>query len=365
MEKIRVLVVDDSAVIRKIIAKGLRSEPLIEVVGYAENGKKALEAFEIYAPDAITLDVEMPEMDGIAALKEMRKRDQHIPIVMFSSLTHEGGEEAIRALTAGASDCVGKPDYSTGSIEGAFKVIETELIPKILSLAIQSSSRKKITQQAATQNLITGHEVFDSRLRLKEAIKLPGFAQALCIGSSTGGPMALMELFGQIKKPLKIPVFIVQHMPESFTSLLAARLTTAGGMLIKEGSDNEVAISGVAYIAPGGLHMTLSRKGNQILIHLNKDAPENNCRPAVDVLFRSAAKVYGENLLAVVLTGMGSDGLKGSREIAASGGLIYAQDEKSSVVWGMPGAVASEGLASKVTGIHEIAALIMSSAKAF
>jgi two-component system chemotaxis response regulator CheB len=365
VKKIRVLIVDDSAVIRKIIAQGLKSESQIEVVGYAENGKKALEAIELLAPDAITLDVEMPEMDGITTLKEIRKRDQHIPIVMFSSLTSEGGDDAIRALTAGASDCVGKPDYSTGSIEGAYKAIEEQLIPKILALAMQSRTRKKITQQISDQKITTQINLADSRLKLKSVNKEAGFADALCIGSSTGGPMALMELFSQLKQPLNIPVFIVQHMPENFTGLLASRLTATGGMTIKEGGDNEIALSGIAYIAPGGFHMTLSKKGNQILINLNKDAPENNCRPAVDVLFRSAAKVYGQNLLAVVLTGMGSDGLKGSREIAASGGLIYAQDEKSSVVWGMPGAVASEGLASKVVGIHEIAAHIIYSVKAF
>ena len=366
MDKVRVLVVDDSAVMRKIIASALQKDPAIEVVGFAANGLQAIDAIKSYSPDVMTLDIEMPEMDGLTALREIRKTNKYLPIIMFSSLTHKGAQAAVMALTAGASDYVGKPATSAGSIDGAFKVLETELIPKIIGLAKRVKSRQareannpdiKASSISAPASSAVIQDIKPKPIEVRSAQSVIPVkpVQAICIGVSTGGPMALMQVFSQISTPLSIPIFIVQHMPPSFTALLAARLSAAGVMTVKEAEEGEIALPGTGYIAPGGLHMTLEKSGTKTIIHLNTEPPENSCRPAVDVLFRAAAEVYGGGVLAVMLTGMGYDGLKGSQAIAAKGGQIIAQDEASSVVWGMPGAVVQAGLANAVLPIEKMA----------
>ena len=371
MDKVRVLIVDDSAVMRKIIASALQKDPAIEVVGFAANGLQAIDAIKTYSPDVMTLDIEMPEMDGLTALREIRKTNKYLPIIMFSSLTHKGAQAAVMALTAGASDYVGKPATSAGSIDGAFKVLETELIPKIIGLAKRVKSRQAREAntpdgKSPTPAPISKVNAIAEPIKPKSIEASPGQSvipvkpvQAVCIGVSTGGPMALMQVFSQISTPLSIPIFIVQHMPPSFTALLAARLSAAGVMTVKEAEEGEIAVAGTAYIAPGGFHMTLEKSGTKTIIHLNTEPPENSCRPAVDVLFRAAAEVYGGGVLAVMLTGMGYDGLKGSHAIAAKGGQIIAQDEATSVVWGMPGAVVQAGLANAVLPIEKMSEEIM------
>ena len=366
MDKVRVLIVDDSAVMRKIIASALQKDPAIEVVGFAANGLQAIDAIKTYSPDVMTLDIEMPEMDGLTALREIRKTNKYLPIIMFSSLTHKGAQAAVMALTAGASDYVGKPATSAGSIDGAFKVLETELIPKIIGLAKRVKSRQAREAnspdgKSPTPAPISKVNAIAEPIKPKSIEASPGQSvipvkpvQAVCIGVSTGGPMALMQVFSQISTPLSIPIFIVQHMPPSFTALLAARLSAAGVMTVKEAEEGEIAVAGTAYIAPGGFHMTLEKSGTKTIIHLNTEPPENSCRPAVDVLFRAAAEVYGGGVLAVMLTGMGYDGLKGSQAIASKGGQIIAQDEATSVVWGMPGAVVQAGLANAVLPIEKM-----------
>ena len=367
MDKVRVLIVDDSAVMRKIIASALQKDPAIEVVGFAANGLQAIEAVKTFSPDVMTLDIEMPEMDGLTALREIRKTNKYLPIIMFSSLTHQGAQAAVMALTAGASDYVGKPATSAGSVDGAFKVLETELIPKIIGLAKRVKSRQAreaSSSDGKSPSTLSVPKVNSVAEPIKpkpiEASPVQSVipvkpVQAVCIGVSTGGPMALMQIFGQISTPLSVPIFIVQHMPPSFTALLAARLSATGVMTVKEAEEGEIAVPGTSYIAPGGFHMTLEKSGTKTIIHLNTEAPENSCRPAVDVLFRAAAAVYGGGVLAVMLTGMGYDGLKGCQVIAAKGGQIIAQDEASSVVWGMPGAVVQAGLANAVLPIEKMA----------
>ena len=369
MDKVRVLIVDDSAVMRKIIASALQKDPAIEVVGFAANGLQAIEAIKTYSPDVMTLDIEMPEMDGLTALREIRKTNKYLPIIMFSTLTHNGAQAAVMALTAGASDYVGKPATSAGSVDGAFKVLETELIPKIIGLAKRVKSRRArelnapdgslpgpgLTPIPRETTLVRSLKSTPAETSLPQSVIPVKPVQAICIGVSTGGPMALMQIFSQITTPLSVPVFIVQHMPPTFTALLAARLSAAGVMTIKEAEEGEIAIAGAGYIAPGGFHMTLEKSGTKTIIHLNTESPENSCRPAVDVLFRSAVEVYGGGLLAVMLTGMGYDGLKGCQIIATKGGQIIAQDEATSVVWGMPGAVAQAGLAHAVLPIEKMA----------
>jgi two-component system chemotaxis response regulator CheB len=372
VDKVRVLIVDDSAVMRKIIASALQKEPSIEIAGFAANGIQAIEAIQTCNPDVVTLDIEMPEMDGLTALREIRKENKYLPIIMFSSLTHKGAQAAVMALTAGASDYVGKPANATGGIDDAFKVLETELIPKIIGLAKRVKSRREregagaSTQKPATsiapKPLVIPKPVapvkpitsIASKISKATSGVLAKPAEAVCIGVSTGGPEALMQVFGAFNAPLSVPIFIVQHMPADFTALLAARLSATGVMTVKEAEEGEIAEPGMAYIAPGGFHMTVSRPGTKTIIHLNTEPPENSCRPAVDVLFRTAAEVYGNHLLAVMLTGMGYDGLKGSQVIKEKGGQVIAQDEASSVIWGMPGAVVQAGLADGVLPIDKI-----------
>ena len=370
MDKVRVLIVDDSAVMRKIIASALQKEPSIEIAGYAANGLQAIEAVQTCNPDVVTLDIEMPEMDGLTALREIRKENKYLPIIMFSSLTHKGAQAAVMALTAGASDYVGKPANATGGIDDAFKVLETELIPKIIGLAKRVKSRRaregateapKSIAVTAPKTVIAAKPtapIKTSSLASKISKVTSGVlakpAEAVCIGVSTGGPEALMQVFGAFNAPLSVPIFIVQHMPADFTALLAARLSATGVMTVKEAEEGEIAEPGMVYIAPGGFHMTLSRPGTKTIIHLNTEPPENSCRPAVDVLFRTAAEVYGNSLLTVMLTGMGYDGLKGSQVVKEKGGQLIAQDEATSVIWGMPGAVVQAGLADAVLPIDKI-----------
>jgi len=370
VDKVRVLIVDDSAVMRKIIASALQKEPSIEIAGYAANGLQAIEAVQTCNPDVVTLDIEMPEMDGLTALREIRKENKYLPIIMFSSLTHKGAQAAVMALTAGASDYVGKPANATGGIDDAFKVLETELIPKIIGLAKRVKSRRaregateapKSIAVTAPKTVIAAKPtapIKASSLASKISKVTSGVlakpAEAVCIGVSTGGPEALMQVFGAFNAPLSVPIFIVQHMPADFTALLAARLSATGVMTVKEAEEGEIAEPGMVYIAPGGFHMTLSRPGTKTIIHLNTEPPENSCRPAVDVLFRTAADVYGNSLLTVMLTGMGYDGLKGSQVVKEKGGQLIAQDEATSVIWGMPGAVVQAGLADAVLPIDKI-----------
>jgi two-component system chemotaxis response regulator CheB len=361
--KIRVLVVDDSAVMRKIIISALEKESSIKVIGFAANGLQAIDSVRNLKPDILTLDIEMPVMDGLTALKEIRKENRSLPIIMFSTLTHKGAQAAVMALTAGASDYVGKPTTSAGSIDGAFKVLENELIPKIVGLARRAKLRKtapprqvepplRPSSLGTVKDQVTSSPVAKPEIRSSLPVRP---ASAVCIGVSTGGPMALMQVFGQFSAPLSVPVFIVQHMPPTFTALLAARLSSTGLMTVKEGEDGEIVVPGMAYIAPGGFHMILSQSGANTVIRLNTDAPENSCRPAVDPLFRSAAEIYGSNLLGVVLTGMGYDGLKGAQVIKSKFGQVIAQDEETSVIWGMPGAIVQAGIADTVLPIEKMA----------
>jgi len=348
LTKIRVLIVDDSSVMRRIIMSALLKDPEIEVVGTSADGIEAIADIKRIKPDLVTLDIEMPKMDGISALKEIRTFDHKLPIVMFSSLTQRGADATIEALTCGASDYVGKP-ANVSDVNEAYKILEDTLIPKIKALCA------KVAMGAATKIKSERTEnAAPSATRIASAARSPRGVEALCIGVSTGGPAALMYLFETWKAPLSVPIFIVQHMPPEFPALLAKRLTNIGVMPIAEPTDGQEALPGHAYIAPGGMHMAVARSGSKVTLSLNDAPPENSCRPAVDVLFRSAAQVYGGGLLALVLTGMGSDGLKGATAISQAGGQILAQDEESSVVWGMPGAVVGAGLANQVLPLDKI-----------
>jgi two-component system chemotaxis response regulator CheB len=371
-EKIRVLVVDDSAVVRRMILSAMMKDSEIEVVGTAANGILAIEAIGRSHPDILTLDVEMPEMDGLTALKEIRKTHPHLPIIMFSSLTQQGSKVTMEALTNGASDYVGKPSF-TGGVEESVRILESTLIPKIKALCKRNpnssdTSSLSIKERGAARREAKAMPIPEKITSLPSGSGAPSIksvvvrpegrsllpVDALCIGVSTGGPAALMRVFELWRTPLSVPIFIVQHMPPNFTTLLAARLTEVGVMPVAEPYDGQEALPGHAYLAPGGFHMALKRRGDKVFMHLNEDPPENSCRPAVDVLFRSAAQIYGRSLLAVVLTGMGYDGLLGAEEIVKSNGMVLAQDEATSTIWGMPRAVTEANLVEKVLPLDAI-----------
>jgi two-component system chemotaxis response regulator CheB len=342
MIKSSILIVDDSAVVRRILSLALSKHTNFNIAGTATNGVEAIQFIKDKKPDLVLLDVEMPIMDGITALKEIRKFNPHIPIIIFSSLTQKGAATTIDALTNGASDYVAKPS-NMADIEMAMQSIDQILIPKINSLlqrdvhnAISPQVIKPLAHQAATFQ--------------KQSDPLKKI-HAVCIGVSTGGPAALNTLFKAWQRPFSVPIFIVQHMPPKFTDLLAQRLSEIGAIPVDEPYDGQEALPGRAYIAPGGMHMGLKRKGTQVFIEVHDGPLENSCRPSVDVLFRSAATVYGDHLLAVVLTGMGSDGMLGAAEIRKNHGYVIAQDENSSVVWGMPGAVIKANLAQKIISL--------------
>jgi len=343
MSKIRVLIVDDSVVIRRLLSENLSSDPAIEIAGTAADGLIGLAKIAQLNPDIVILDVEMPVMDGLRTLAEIRKVYASLPVIMFSTLTGVGTSATIEALVLGASDYATKPT----SADHARDSVREELIPKIKTLC-----HWELKSETAAKKL---------PLSTKTAIHAAGASapvQILAIGVSTGGPNALAALLPALDKAIPVPVVIVQHMPKVFTSLLASRLASVSGFSVREGKMGERLHPGEVWIAPGGYHMEVEKTFDGISLRTHEGPPENSCRPAVDVLFRSVAAVYGPGVLAVVLTGMGQDGLRGSEKILDAGGRVLAQDQESSVVWGMPGAVSQAGLADNVLPIDKLAAEI-------
>jgi len=346
MPKIRVLVVDDAVVVRKLITETLRQDPDLEVAGIAANGKIALQKIPQVNPDIMTLDVEMPEMDGLATLREVRKLYPKLAVIMFSTLTQKGAVATLEALSLGANDYVTKP-ANVGSVTEAMQRLEQELIPKIKvhcrHLCVAEPVREDKKAPARTPPLV-------SSLPPK-----PGPIEIVCLGTSTGGPNALAEVFANLPADFPVPIVIVQHMPPLFTAMLAERLTAHSPVPCHEGVEGQVIERGHAYVAPGGRHMEVQRAGMRTTLHMHDGPPENSCRPAVDVLFRSVAAVYGGAVFGVVMTGMGQDGLRGCEIIREKRGRVVVQDEATSVVWGMPGYVAKAGYADKIIPLNQIA----------
>ncbi len=334
MEKIRVLVVDDSIIVRRVVTEELEAQSDIEVAGSASTGRIALEKMAQLNPDLVILDIEMPEMDGLTALTHLRERHPKTPVVMFSSLTELGAAATLEALSRGASDFFAKPG-GAGGLEASRKVIRAELVPAIRALCTRKSA------VAAT----SASAVAPAPAR---ASAPAGRIDLVAIGASTGGPNALAELFGALPADLPVPILVVQHMPPMFTQMLAERLTKNTKSPTVEAKSETELQPGRAWVAPGDHHLVVVRDGLRVITKVQQEPHENACRPAVDPLFRSMASVYKANGLAVVLTGMGQDGLRGCEAIRAAGGQILAQDEATSVVWGMPGFVARAGLADKV-----------------
>jgi two-component system chemotaxis response regulator CheB len=350
---IRVLVVDDAVVFRKGISDALAIDESIQVVGTAANGRLALQKMAHALPDLVVLDVEMPELDGLATLSEIRKQWPKLPVIMCSAHTREGARVTIEALERGANDFVTKP--STGSAAESIAHFRADLLPRIKAHC--SSSLMSVSKDTPSRS--GAPPVVARSPMMPLAPPIAGRVDLVVIGVSTGGPNALTELITHLPGDLPAPVLIVQHMPAMFTKLLAERLSLKSALPVQEAAPDTPVAPGRIWLAPGGFHMTVGRAGADLRLGLNQDAPENSCRPSVDVLFRSAALATGANTLAVVLTGMGEDGTAGCRNIRAAGGQVVAQDKESSVVWGMPGQVAKAGLAEKLLPITEMAGEII------
>jgi two-component system, chemotaxis family, protein-glutamate methylesterase/glutaminase len=340
VDRKRILVVDDAIVVRKTLSQAIAQDPALEVAGTATNGRFALEKFSSLKPDIVLLDVEMPEMDGLETVRALRKLDGHVPIIMFSSLTARGASITLDALSLGASDYVTKP--SNANMAATMAAITQELLPKI-----RAFSRLPERNTAATPAVpVTALAASPGRPLAP--------VQIVAIGVSTGGPEALAQVISKLPADLKVPVVIAQHMPPIFTALLAERLTAKSALAVRECSSGEPIVPGCCLLAPGDFHMTIHREDGVIRARTNQQAKENFCRPSVDVLFRSVAEVYGARALAVILTGMGHDGLKGCEMLRGLGARIYVQDEATSVIWGMPGFVARAGMADKILPLNQI-----------
>lgn len=338
MPPVRVLIVDDSVVVRKVVCDALAAHAEVEVAGTAATGAIALAKIPQLNPDVITLDIEMPGIDGIQTLVEIRKLYPKLPVIMFSTMTERGAAITLEALSLGASDYATKPTNSL-SLTDTIEQVGQELVAKIVSLARRPQPIGPTRLPISMPRRVTSGQRID----------------IVAIGTSTGGPNALGEVIPSLPQNFPVPVVVVQHMPPLFTHLLSERLNRVAALSVQEGEAGRKLEPGNVWIAPGGHHMTVARAGRDVALAINDDPPENSCRPAVDVLFRSVAQVYGPNVLAVVLTGMGADGLRGSHWIRENGGDVIAQDETTSVIWGMPGAVVGAGQASAVCPIGTMA----------
>jgi two-component system chemotaxis response regulator CheB len=349
--RIRVLIVDDSVVIRRLIKEILDGDSRLEVVGVAHNGQVAIAKVDELKPDVVTMDIEMPVMNGVDAVKAIRKTHPRLPIVMFSTLTERGASATMDALAAGASDYVTKP-ANVGSVMESRQSIAEQLIPKLVAL---TGARRLV---GVTKAALPPPQPPAGQSKATAAARRTTPFGLLAIGSSTGGPDALATVMASLPGDLPVPVVITQHMPPVFTKMLAQRLDSICKLSISEAVQGDLVERGRVLIAPGGLHMELKSRGTGVVVNLTDAPPENFCRPAVDVMFRSVASIYRNRVLAVVLTGMGRDGASGAGVIRTAGGEVFAQDEASSVVWGMPGATVMAGQADRVLPLQQIAATI-------
>jgi two-component system chemotaxis response regulator CheB len=354
---ISVLVVDDSVVVRRLITDALGGAADITVAGTAANGLLAQARIDQLKPDVVTMDIEMPQMDGITAVKELRKRHPQLPVIMFSTLSDAGASATLEALAAGATDYVTKPS-NIGSIAESIAAVREQLVPKIRNLAGRSRTAVRASGPARPP-LRPPTTAAPVRIPARPAAAPRpgprGRVDLIAIGSSTGGPDALARLLTALPADLAVPIVVTQHMPPVFTRMFAERLDRSTPLRVVEAADGMELTAGTVYIAPGDRHLMLQRRAPGTVTQLSGAPPENSCRPAVDVMFRSVARLYGPAVCAVVLTGMGQDGRNGAKLLRDGGAEVFAQDEATSVVWGMPGAVVAAGLATEVLPLDKIA----------
>lgn len=331
-----VLIIDDSAVVRGLVSRWIEADSRLQVAATCADGEVGVRKAADLQPDIVVLDIEMPRMDGLTALPQILKACPKAKVVMASTLTLKGGEITMRALSLGAADYAPKPE--AGRVAGA-EAYRKELLDKLVALSPRSAG---VAPRPAAVRPATPRPVAPAR---KPSL--------IAIGSSTGGPQALREVIAALPRDTHVPIVITQHMPKLFTAILAEHLSKLG-MPAAEAKEGEPLRPGRIYLAPGDFHMTLRSANGVISTHIDQSPPVNFCRPAVDPLFNSCAKVAGNGVLAVVLTGMGHDGRDGARTIREAGGQVIAQDQASSVVWGMPGAVAEAGLADQILSLKDI-----------
>lgn len=350
---VNVIIVDDSVVIRGSIDRLISVDPSIHVVATCNDGGAAIKAAEQHKPDVMILDIEMPVMDGLTALPKILEVSPDTKVVMFSSLTEKGASHTLKAFSLGAVECIGKPSSSEDTGPGS--AFQDKLISTIKGLSVSAEPDMSVVSEAVpsvpksvTYNPNADVELYDDSLSYK------GKPAIIAIGSSTGGPQALFEVIKNFQG-FDVPIVLTQHMPGTFTKILAEHIQQQTGMTTFEGEEGMVVKAGTVYVAPGGAHMKLERQGVDVVIRLDHESPpENFCKPAVDPMFRSVNKLYGQKAVGVILTGMGYDGLKGGEVFVKSGARLIAQDAKTSVVWGMPGAVAQAGLCSAVLPLDQI-----------
>jgi two-component system chemotaxis response regulator CheB len=376
--KIRVMIVDDALVARGFVKRWVDAEPDLELVGSLRDGREAIERLEQINPDVVVLDVEMPDIDGITALPQLLKKKPDLAIIMASTLTRRNAEISMKALSLGALDCIPKPEASGRAASQEFR---DELINKIRHLGGRRFGGRRAPVRAPLTPvppaaplarigpapvLAPAHSPsivpsFSKPHHPPVIRAMPRFSpRVLLIGASTGGPQALSEVVSHIGKLAdRIPVLITQHMPPTFTTILAEHLARITNRVVREAVDGEPIVPGRMYLAPGGIHMRVKKRDGGAVISLDNGAPVHFCKPAVDPLFSSAAEIWGNGALGVILTGMGSDGTDGGAQIVAAGGAIIAQDEETSVVWGMPGAAADAGLCSAILPLKDIAPKIV------
>lgn len=347
MSKIRVLVADDSVVMRRLVSEALATDPSIEVVATASSGKIALAKLAHVNPDVVTLDLEMPEMDGFETLKAIRETHPTLPVIVFSSLSQPGAESTIEALALGANDYVPKPT-SIGDRALTAERVREQLIQKVKLFGAMGRAAPTRPRPLPVRRP-SAPPGPPPREPAREPIEM------IALGTSTGGPNALDVVLTALPADLRVPMIVVQHMPPQFTRYLAERLELRSRLRVCEAEDGMELTAGGVYIAPGDFHLEVQREGRTLRARTTQGPPENSCRPAVDVSFRSVVSVFGARTLGVVLTGMGRDGLRGAEAIRSAGGRVIVQDEATSVVWGMPRFIAEAGLAHEILPIEQIA----------
>jgi two-component system, chemotaxis family, protein-glutamate methylesterase/glutaminase len=363
-EPLRVMVVDDSVVIRGMISRWIESEPDMVVAASLRTGLEAVNQIERINPDIAVLDIEMPELDGISALPRLLAKKRDLIVIMASTLTRRNAEISFKALSLGAADYIPKPESTREA--GAAEIFHHDLIQKIRSLG--AKARRAVPTPASAPPLAPSIAADRAREAIPKPVPVAQAAplarrplslqtpRVLLIGSSTGGPQALMTLVTQLGPVIdRFPVLITQHMPPTFTTILAEHLARSSQKPAHEAVDGEAVKPGRIYLAPGGRHMRVVRHGSDVAIALDDGPPVNFCKPAVDPLFVSAVDVWQSGIMAVILTGMGSDGMRGGKDVVAAGGSVIAQDEATSVVWGMPGAAANAGICAAVLPLNQIA----------
>jgi two-component system chemotaxis response regulator CheB len=365
-DQIRVMVVDDAVVVRSLVSRWIEETPDLKLVAALRNGREAVEQLDQANPDVVVLDIEMPELDGISTLPKLLERRRDLVVIMASALTRDNAEVTIKALSLGASDYIPKPDAEWGVITSVS--FQTDLIAKIRARGPRARRAPRPPAYARRTAPVTrrlgGAIQRVGKWRVPAAadqsdIELRPFSlvtpRVLLIGASTGGPQALSKLVGQLESiTATAPVLITQHMPPTFTAILAEHLSRVSAKTVREAVDGEPVLAGTIYLAPGGMHMKVERRNGSAVIVLDDGPPVHFCKPAVDPLFSSAAEVWGAWNLALILTGMGVDGTEGAAAIAAGGGSVIAQDEATSVVWGMPGSAAEAGVCSAVLPLEQI-----------